>query len=40
MRLPLKLNIVAAIGVAVLLCFWLEGFGARSRRGGRRMTTA
>jgi fatty acid desaturase len=22
--LPLKLNIVAAIGVAVLLCFWLE----------------
>jgi len=27
--LPLKLNIVAAIGVAVLLCFWLE------KRGGR-----
>jgi len=23
--LPLKLNIVAAIGVAVLACFWLEG---------------
>lgn len=23
--LPFKLNIVAAIGVAVLLCFWLEG---------------
>ena len=22
--LPLKLNIVAGIGVAVLLCFWLE----------------
>jgi predicted anti-sigma-YlaC factor YlaD len=22
--LPLKLNIVVAIGVAVLLCFWLE----------------
>jgi predicted branched-subunit amino acid permease len=22
--LPLKLNIVTAIGVAVLLCFWLE----------------
>ena len=24
-QLPLKLNIVAAIAVAVLLCFWLEG---------------
>jgi hypothetical protein len=23
--LPLKLNVVAAIAVAVLACFWLEG---------------
>jgi hypothetical protein len=23
--LPLKLNIVAAIAVAVIACFWLEG---------------
>ena len=27
--LPLKLNIVTAIAVAVLICFWLEGKGPR-----------
>ena len=30
--LPLKLNIVAAIAVAVLACFWLEGRGPGPRR--------
>jgi predicted branched-subunit amino acid permease len=28
--LPLKLNVVAAIAVAVLACFWLEGRGPRA----------
>jgi predicted branched-subunit amino acid permease len=31
--LPLKLNIVTAIGVAVLLCFWLEKHFARGEPG-------
>lgn len=31
--LPLKLNIVVAIGVAVLACFWLEGTRPRGPRG-------
>ncbi|MEJ8838776.1 AzlC family ABC transporter permease [Ramlibacter sp. AN1133] len=30
--LPLKLNIVAAIAIAVLACFWLEGRAALPRR--------
>ncbi|RYY73897.1 MAG: branched-chain amino acid ABC transporter permease, partial [Comamonadaceae bacterium] len=30
--LPLKLNIVAAIAIAVLACFWLEGRTAPRER--------
>jgi predicted branched-subunit amino acid permease len=32
--LPFKLNVVAAIGVAVVLCFWLEGRKGRAPKEG------